>query len=85
MLPTLGKIVKYTLSQADVTYMLHEAGHIPDGFQVGQELPAIIVNPGCPPSTCANLHVFLDGPAWHYVVASPQGGGEGQWSDLPLS
>jgi hypothetical protein len=85
MLPALGKIVKYTLSQADVTSMLHEAGHLPDGFRAGQQAAAIIVNPGSPPSTCANLHVFLDGPAWHYVVASPHGRGEGQWYDLPLS
>lgn len=79
MLPALGKIVKYVLSQDDVTAMPGV------GFKPGQAMPAIIVNPGSPPSTCVNLHVFLDGPGWHYVMASPEGKGEGQWFSLPLS
>lgn len=85
MLPALGKIVKYVISQDDVTYMLNDRGRVPGNLHSGQELPAIIVHPGFPPSTSVNLHVFLDGPDWHYVMASPQGSGEGQWSDLPLS
>lgn len=80
MLPVLGKMVKYTLSQEDI------AALPPGGLKPGQELPAVIVNPGYPPSTCVNLHVFLDGrAAGYYVMASPNGRGEGQWSDLPLS
>lgn len=87
MLPELGRIVLYTLTEDDAVRIRNKRDGAlvkGSGVRAGQQVAGIIVNPGQPPSTESNLHIFLDANHSDWVVGRPQGRGEGQWSWPPV-
>jgi hypothetical protein len=66
IVPTVGRVVLYTLNESDVRHVLRQYGLI--GFSgygpnVGDILPANVVKVwGDTPESCVNLKVQLDGP-----------------------
>lgn len=91
---TIGRIVLYRLSEADVNYLqirryaeMQEAStrvmppyHEPLAAHVGEQFPAVIVRSR---SDFPNLHVLLDGPDSLWVVKVSQGDRNGMWSWPP--
>lgn len=82
-LPTIGRIVHYTLSAQDVNAIKNgrlvasTGSHQANDVAAGQVYPAIVVRTFG--GDAANLRVFLDGIDLYWATSRGEGDGEGQW------
>lgn len=69
IVPTVGRVVLYKLSQHDADTILRALGFKPgNSMREGDVLPAIIVKTwGNTPESAVNLQVLLDGAGVHWV------------------
>ena len=82
--PTIGRIVHYTLTEDDVlrVHSNRSVNHYPasNGASAGQAYPAIIVRTwGDTPDAMVNLQVLLDGPDTLWVTSRDEGDGAGHY------
>lgn len=82
--PSIGRIVRYTLDQADVNYITarRAAAEIEaNPVAAGMEFPAIIAAVGGneDTGTYLNLRVVLDGNDFFWAEEPIQGYGAGEW------
>lgn len=83
--PTIGRIVHYTLSEQDVlrVHSNRSVAHYPasNGASAGQAYPAVIVRVwGDTPEALVNLQVLLDGPDTLWVTSVAEGDGAGKYA-----
>jgi hypothetical protein len=82
--PTLGRIVHYRLSTADVEQINDRnpshrgTRQIRNHVEAGQVLPAVVVATFGSVST-ANLKVLLDGEECYWATSRTKGDGDGLW------
>ncbi|SBT64230.1 hypothetical protein GA0070622_1200 [Micromonospora sediminicola] len=88
MLPTIGRIVLYTLSQFDVDAINFNRQNSPSPnagnfANAGDTYPAVVVRVFG--GDAANLQVLLDGPDTYWATSRPQGeaGEQGRWNWPP--
>lgn len=66
--PTIGRVVHYTLTDYDVTYLQAlNSDESLGNTRVGQVVPAVIVAVWSP--TLVNLHVLLDAPLAYWATS----------------
>ena len=88
MIPTVGRIVHYTLSEQDAAQI--KLARQVDGTQrvgnfaeAGQVYPMLIVRCwGTTAESSVNGQVFLDGNDTHWVTSVSQGDGPCQWREI---
>lgn len=85
MVPTIGRIVHYTLAETDVAAIRarrkEAGGRLGNDVEVGQIYPAMIVRVfGDQPSSCCNLQVYLDGQDVEWVTSRQVGEGPFHWA-----
>jgi hypothetical protein len=89
MKPTIGRIVWYTLNDADaVAVRAKRLARETPGFPLagntvtaGQVFPAVIVRVwGDTPESAVNLQVLLDGDDAYWATSRQVGEGEGRWA-----
>lgn len=83
--PTIGRIVHYTLSEADATALHYQRASGQPSYSynqaaVGDVYPAMIVRCFDP---SVNLKVFLDGVDTFWATSRVEGEGPGTWSWPP--
>lgn len=84
-IPTIGRIVHYTVSEDDAKLIEQKRWELPTGsrgnrIEAGQVYPALIVRTwGATPETAIQLQVFLDGSDTYWATSRTQGDGPGQW------
>lgn len=92
MLPTIGRVVHYKLSEQDVDAINRRrrdfaaaqsgntgfVGHVGNTVRAGNVFPAFVV--ATFGGTAANLHVFLDGNDTYWATSREDGAEPGQWS-----
>jgi hypothetical protein len=87
-MPTIGRIVHYTLTDHDAQAIATKFPQMVDGVQVrnsasaGDVFPAVIVR-AWPGDVAVNLKVMLDGYAEHWVTSRSEGQHSGSWSWPP--
>ena len=85
MIPTVGRIVLYTLTEDDAEHinrrrMIGAQAHIGNDVAGGYEFPMIIVQPwGADPTSAVNGQVFLDGNDTFWATSRWAGEGPGTW------
>lgn len=82
--PTIGRIVHYTLTQADADAIQKrrtEAVTTANMTAAEQTYPAIVVRTFGGPA--ANLQVLLDGPDTYWATSRAEGDGAGFWAWPP--
>ena len=80
MLPTIGRIVHYTLSANDVAQIEKRRGPAGAGgnrVDVGEVYPAVVVRTFG--GDAANLQVLLDGGDNLWATSRTEGEGHGRW------
>lgn len=89
MIPTIGRIVHYTLNASDVA-SIGQHRTLAEGAKVGNEpregdvVPMLIVRPwGATEASAVNGQAFLDGNDTLWVMSRAQGDGPGYWSEPP--
>ncbi|MFC3988708.1 hypothetical protein [Actinoplanes siamensis] len=83
-LPTVGRIVHYTLTQHDadaIQARRAEAVTTANMTGEGQTLPAVVVRTFG--GDAANLQVLLDGPDTYWATSRTEGEGPGHWAWPP--
>ncbi|GLH97359.1 hypothetical protein [Phytohabitans aurantiacus] len=92
MLPTIGRIVHYTLSEQDAEAINRRredfaeapatntgfVGHVGNPASTGDIYPAMVVNTFG--GTAANLQVFLDGNDTYWATSRVEGADQGTWA-----
>lgn len=88
MKPSIGRIVHYTLNQADcdrITVLANRpnadsSSPLSNSARPGDIFPAIIVRAwGDTPGSAVNLRVFLDGELTLWATSRTEGDGDGFW------
>jgi hypothetical protein len=90
MIPTVGRIVHYTLTENDAAAIKKaraDAGYVAQHGNApheGDVLPMLIVRPsGSPDGSSVNGQVFLDGNDTFWATSLTEGEGPGHWSVPP--
>lgn len=86
MIPSIGRIVHYTLSETDVEQIREKRQGYPGGNPVSAEqvYPAVIVRTwGDTEESAVQLKVFLDGHDDFWATSRNQGEGAGKWYAPP--
>lgn len=88
MIPTVGRIVHYTLTEQDAKLITEARSKVPDRIgnfvEAGQVYPMLIVRCwGATEESSVNGQVFLDGNDTHWVTSVGQGDGLRQWHEPP--
>lgn len=86
MIPSLGRIVEYTLNEIDAIQINRHrsAGTVNQGNRAkgGEKYPMMIVKIwGSTPDSAVNGQVHLDGNDTLWVTSRGQGDTEGQWHE----
>jgi hypothetical protein len=79
-LPSLGRVVHYTLCESDVEMINSRRGEDPNSgnrVQVGDVFPALVVRVWS--ETCVNLQVHLDGRDLLWATLRTEGDGPTYW------
>ncbi|MEV6105715.1 hypothetical protein AB0M28_13505 [Streptomyces sp. NPDC051940] len=95
MQPTIGRIVRYTLTEADAEQInrrrkdFHQSGvaqdhtgyvgHVGNHAQAGDVFPAMIVRVWDEGTVTVNAQVFLDGNDTLWATSRAEGEGPGTW------
>lgn len=101
MQPTIGRIVHYTLTEADADAInqrrkdFHESGvahdhtgyvgHVGNHAKAGDVFPAMIVRVWEESTVTVNAQVFLDGNDTLWATSRAEGEGPGTWAWPPRS
>lgn len=85
MLPSLGRIVHYKMSDWDVDALrASDPSTHRNAVVAGQVCPAMIVRVwGETETSAVNLQVYLDGDCSYWATSRVQGDEPGQWSAPP--
>ena len=85
MIPTIGRIVHYKISEGDaqsIGALRGRAASAGNPIAAGDVYPAMIVRAwGKTAESCVQLQVFLDGPDTYWATSRNQGTELGQWSE----
>jgi hypothetical protein len=83
--PTIGRIVHYTLTEADASVINKRRAdsddHMGNHASAGDTYPAVVVRTFGGPA--ANLKVLLDGTDTHWATSRCEGEGAGFWAWPP--
>lgn len=84
MIPSIGRIVHYTIADHDVAALTKDASVKRNAVEAGQVYPAMIVRTwGTTEGSSVNLQVFLDGDCSYWATSRGEGDGPGQWAQPP--
>lgn len=89
-IPTIGRVVHYTLNDADATLIndkradpVYKAIHQGNTAVAGQTFSAEVVRKFADSGTSVNLQVKLDGTDTYWATSRQEGDGHGQWTWPP--